>query len=108
MLNQRDSSLVCVSVGGPATTVIWKRDNISLQADNSDYQQIQRVVDSKTATYQNILMSSDTINFVGTFTCTVINARGSVESSLTLNGTYHCCQGMQLALAIYTYSNILE
>lgn len=91
--NQQESSLVCVSTGGPATVVEWKRDNVSLAEDRntdhniiSDYQQIQRVVNTETATYENKLISSNITNLIGTFTCTVSNIRGSAESSLTVDG----------------------
>lgn len=86
-LNQEESALVCVSKDGPATTVIWKRDNATIQNDSQEYKQIQRVVDMETATYENRLISYNATNFVGTFTCMVSNVRGSSEQSLLLNGT---------------------
>ena len=86
-LNQQESALVCVSSGGPATTVVWKKDNSSLiEVNNTDYQHIQTAVNTETATYENKLISNNTANFVGTFTCIVINVRGSAENSITLNG----------------------
>ena len=87
--SQQESALVCVSSGGPATTVEWKRDNVSLtEANNteSDYQQIQAVLNTETATYENKLISSNITNLIGTFTCTVSNIRGSAKSSLTIDG----------------------
>ena len=83
-LDQQDSSLICVSTGGPATTVIWKRNDIIILSDgNGDYQQIQTVLDTQTATYENKLFSNE---LVGNFTCTVINSRGRAETMLLLNG----------------------
>ena len=52
----------------------------------SDYQQIQTVVNTETATYENKLISNNITNLLGTFTCTVSNIRGSAESSLTVDG----------------------
>ena len=95
-LNQQESAIVCVSRGGPATSVVWKHDNIT-KVNNLDYHQIQTVVNAETATYENKLISSNTTYLVGAFTCTVINSRGSSESLLTLNGmkyiinfSYYC------------------
>ena len=55
--------------------------------DGSLFQQSQRVVDTETATYDNILYSSDVENFRGNFTCSVSNVRGSSEQMMELNGT---------------------
>ena len=50
------------------------------------FQQSQRVMDTMTATYENILFSDDIANFVGNFTCSVVNNRGMSESTADLNG----------------------
>ena len=58
--------------------------------DDSLFQQSQRVVDTETATYENVLFNSDITNFVGTFTCEVSNARNTVEENVELNGELIC------------------
>jgi hypothetical protein len=71
---------------------VWlKGDNVnfSLTEDKyaeSDYQQIQTVVDTETATYENKLISNNITNLIGMFICTVSNIRGSAESSRTVDG----------------------
>ena len=56
--------------------------------NSSLYEQSQRLVDAKEATYENILFNNDVTNFVGTFTCEVSNARltNPVRETLELNG----------------------
>ena len=54
--------------------------------DDSLYQQSQRVVNTETATYENILFNDNVTNFVGTFTCEVCNIRGTAQDDLELNG----------------------
>ena len=44
------------------------------------------MVDTETATYENVLSSDDFVNFVGNFTCSVSNNRGSSDTTLLLNG----------------------
>ena len=79
-------SLICTSVGGPATTVIWRMNGQLLFTDGSPYKQTQIVVDSKTATYNSILRSENPADLVGSFICTVSNARGTDSMSMSTNG----------------------
>ena len=71
---------------------MWKGNNVTLSLltkDNnaeSDYQQIQTVVNTETATYENKLINNNITNLIGTFTCTVSNIRGNTESSLMVDG----------------------
>ena len=90
--NRQESALVCVSSGGPATAVVWKKENVYISLTDEDYnteseyQQIQTVVNTETATYENKLISNNITSLIDTFTCAVSNVRGSAESSLTTNG----------------------
>ena len=54
--------------------------------NDSLYQQSQRVVNTETATYENVLFNDDITNFVGTFTCEVINVRSTAQETVVLNG----------------------
>ena len=75
-------TLNCTSTGGPATNVIWRKDNVIL--NSSTYQQSQRVADEVTSTYHNLLFitSSNIEDHSGSFSCTVENNRGSSENYL--------------------------
>ena len=85
MLFDRDNTtLTCTSTGGPPTTVTWRKNGVPV--NNSLYQQSQRVVDTETATYENVLFNDDVSNFIGTFTCEVGNVRGTSEDTVELNG----------------------
>ena len=79
-------TLTCVSTGGPATTVMWMKDNQILQTDGPIYRQEQRITDSDNATYENSVYAADAANLVGVFTCIVENARGMSKMSLSTNG----------------------
>ena len=54
--------------------------------NDSLYQQSQRVVNTETATYENVLFNNDITNFVGTFTCEVSNVRSTAQETVELNG----------------------
>ena len=54
--------------------------------NDSLFQQSQNVVDTKTATYENVLFSDDITNFVGMFTCEVSNIRNVVQRTVELTG----------------------
>ena len=56
------------------------------QINETLYQQSQRLVNSETATYENVLSSNTIANFVGIFTCEVSNGRGSDTQATELNG----------------------
>ena len=84
LFDRNSSTLTCTSTGGPPTTVIWKKDDIIVNP--STYEQSQRLVNAESATYESTLFSDDVTNFVGTFTCEVRNARGTVEETVELRG----------------------
>ena len=86
LYNRFTLALTCTSTGGPATTVTWWKNGAVVEVDGTTYHQSQMVVDTRTATYDNILSSADIANFIGTFTCSVSNSRGGSDRSATLNG----------------------
>ena len=44
------------------------------------------MVDTETATYENILFNDDISNFVGSFTCELSNVRNTAQDTVELNG----------------------
>ena len=84
LFDRDDTTLNCTSTGGPPTSVTWRKNGVPVNV--SLYQQSQSVVDTETATYENVLFNDDISNFVGTFTCEVGNVRGTVQDTVELNG----------------------
>ena len=79
--------LTCISVGGPATTVEWLKD------DNIKYEQLKRIINLTTAEYQSTLLLGQSIpeEVIGNYTCRVSNARGEANKTIRLYGKhYHC------------------
>lgn len=79
--------LTCTSTGGPPTTVTWRKNGVLV--NDSLYQQSQIVLNTTTATYENILYSDRIEDLVGSFTCSVINSRGNNSMSIFTNGNYN-------------------
>ena len=76
--NSQSGTLTCTSTGGPATTVIWRKDGVVITL-NATHQQTKRLVDPVASTYQTVLTidpSVDQGRIVGSYCCTVENARG--------------------------------
>ena len=84
VFDRNSTTLTCTSTGGPPTTVTWKKNNIPVNM--SIYEQSQRLTNSMTAIYENVLFNDDVANFVGTFTCQISNARGTVQKTVELSG----------------------
>ena len=72
-------TLSCISSGGPATTVTWTKESMSLLSSSTTHIQSQRVVDTITSTYHNLLFinSRDIRDYNATYGCTVSNSRGN-------------------------------
>ena len=82
------SGLICTSIGGPVTTLTWKRDGQLLIINETTYQQSQWIVFTENATYETILhIPDDNIaNYNAIYECLVFNSRGNDSSSITLEG----------------------
>ena len=66
-------TLTCVSKGGPATRVVWRRDGMEI-TDNSAYSTSQIIVDtSRLAVYNNTLRVRGREE--GVYRCTVSNSQ---------------------------------
>ena len=78
------STLTCISTCSPATNVTWMRDGQQLSL-NDTYKQMQTVTERRLSTYSNVLViNAPTSDIIGhTYSCTVINALGTVSEALT-------------------------
>ena len=73
-------TLTCISTGGPATTVIWTRDSITVTEGTETV-----LNNAETAQYTHTL----TVTTGAEYTCTVSNNKPSSSSaSITLSGTF--------------------
>ena len=72
-------TLTCISTGGPATTVTWTRDSVTVTEGNETM-----LDDPVTAQYTHTLTGST----AGVYTCTVANNKPSEDSAtITVEGT---------------------
>ena len=86
--NDQSRTLTCTSTGGPATNVTWRRDGVVI-TPNATHQQTKSVVDPVDGTYQTVLSINSSVsqsNIVGTYTCTVANARGESSETVVVPG----------------------
>ena len=80
-------TLVCTSTGGPATTVVWSKDNSSRINDDQYYEHSVVIVNRTSATYESRLrILNKSSRATGNYTCTVSNSGGSSEGSIYLQG----------------------
>ena len=80
-------TLICISTGGPATTVTWTRDSITVTEGTETV-----LNNATTAQYTHTL----TVTAAGDYRCTVANTAFSDSADITLEGTI--CLGMQLSI----------
>ena len=72
-------TLICISTGGPATTVTWTRDSVTVTEGTETV-----LDDSETSQYSHTLTGST----AGVYTCTVANNKPSNDSvSYSVEGT---------------------
>ena len=74
-------TLTCITTGGPATTVSWRRDGTLLN-DDSNHDITSQVTDPVTATYTNTL--TVTGRLAGQYECSVSNSRTPSGSTRSL------------------------
>ena len=78
MTSQDTFTLTCISTGGPATTVTWTRDSVTVTEGTETV-----LDDPVTAQYTHTLTGST----AGVYTCTVANNKPSIASaSITVEG----------------------
>ena len=74
--DSQSRTCTCTSTGGPATTVTWRRNGVLITL-NATYQQTKRMTDISIVTYRTMLTIDPSVGqIVGTYNCTVENARG--------------------------------
>ena len=81
--DNQSRTLTCTSYGGPATTVTWMKDGVVITL-NATYQQTKRVVDPVWGMYQTVLTIDPSVVIMGTYSCTVENARGRSSSRIMI------------------------
>ena len=74
-------TLTCISTGGPATTVTWTRDSVTVTEGTETV-----LDDPVTAQYTHTL--TVTGRLTGLYTCTVANDKPSSDSAHLSNGSY--------------------
>ena len=76
-------TLICISTGGPATTVTWTRDSVTVTEGT------KTVLDNRiTSQYTHTLTVTGKLG--GLYTCTVANNKPSEDSAqLTVQGITH-------------------
>ena len=83
-------TITCTSTGGPATKVIWYKDDAQINMVSNKggiYEHSQIITDTVSATYENRLRIVDkSSEAAGTYTCEVRNPRGSKNGSLYIQG----------------------
>ena len=86
--NAQSNSFTCISSGGSARSITWRRNGVVI-TPNATHHQTQRVMDTTTSTYQSELTIDTSMNqnaIMGTFSCTVQNARGTSSRMLVVTG----------------------
>ena len=84
--NAQSNSFTCISTGGSARTVTWSRNGVVI-TPNTTHQQTQMVMNTTTSTYQTVLTIDTSMNqnaIMGTFSCTVQNARGMSSGTVVV------------------------
>ena len=77
------NNLTCISTGGPATTVIWTRDSVTITEGTETV-----LNDPVTAQYTHTLTVTEILG--GLYTCTVTNDKPSNDSAtITVPGIIH-------------------
>ena len=91
-----DSSVrdfICISSGGPATKVQWKKNSQLLNTDGTNYQKTQRIISTENATYENKLhvVDDSMLYYNDSIECLVMNSRGNHSSSIVIEGNKNLC-----------------
>ena len=81
-------TLICTSVGGPVTHLVWSKDGSNLDTqDTSKYRVLQEVVDSEEGTYRSTLTLIDKSSTdSGSYECRVRNIRNAASLTITVSG----------------------
>jgi ribosome recycling factor len=90
--DRTSQTITCTSTGGPATDVIWSKDNIlniGLTMGGL-YENSQIIINTSSATYENRLrIVEKSSKAAGNYTCKITNPRGSINGSIYIQGKEH-------------------
>ena len=88
--NREHQLITCLSKGGPATTVTWSLNNVTISTDGQKYEKSQTIIDTTSALYKNGLRIIDkTSAMAGVYRCMVSNPMGSLRAELDIQGNVH-------------------
>ena len=100
-------TLTCISSGGPVDSVTWTKNGSLITGDSLTFFLTQTITNATSSTYHHTLSSSNSSNFVGSFTCTIRDAVGNSNSrTQTFNGmamhvlcymTWCSCPGIKIS-----------
>ena len=101
-------TIICLTEGGPATTVLWRRPNEAIvQPGDSDYESSQIIVDTRNSIYENRLRVRGREGGLWFFSVSnnikdyFRNSRnGTLLTHLTVEGMY-CIVCMKISLFLY-------
>ena len=85
--DNQSRTFTCTSYRGPATSVTWRRDGAVITL-NATHQQTKRVVDAVMGVYQTVLTIDPSVgqsDIMGTYSCTVENARGGSSRIMVIS-----------------------
>ena len=86
--DDQSRTLTCTFTGGPATNVTLRRDGVVITPNHTNYQ-TKRLVGPVNGTYQTVLTINSSVGWsdiVGTYNCTVENARGGSSETVVVPG----------------------
>ena len=79
ILDESEQALLCISTGGPPTTVQWMKDGQPLNNDGATYKQRKIIANASSSTYITTLLihpvDRDQTKVIGTYTCRISNSR---------------------------------
>ena len=88
--NKARQTIVCMSKGGPATSVTWSLNSETISTNGREYETSQTIIDTTSAVYENRLRIIDGTSAVaGVYRCRVSNPMGSLYAELDIQGTVH-------------------
>ena len=101
-------TLNCTSAFGPATDVVWMRNERKLNIDGATYQQLQTITNRSESSYVNMLYihKRNPADVAGNYSCTIRNIRGHATQNLEVQGEKCCTWLSELnfqKLCVYTH-----
>ena len=91
-------TISCISIGGPVSSVTWKKDNLSIDEKDQLYDFSQQLLQSYNSTYiiSRLTIITKTVDASGVYTCKIENAKGMDTSSVQVFGEYNIAWAVML------------